>query len=1640
MIRTVFRYVILSLLVVLAAGCAGHTSSEKTGKTAAALTLQGRPLPANLNGSQANAWSGSPVDLLVADAFASCSYPAINGVNGTWEFFDANGLDEYLKQVYVWMGSAQCTDTANPSPLANILSSDVLHYWFVQRGVESVPGWHNDCNTDGTLNAVTGAPNPALATLQPTPVADDLPDETTITLDYTQQTDGITAGALLRKASVNACIARQLRQMSPGSTGGEALLYSADEQRKMLQVIVERTRIAMLQYAALSILFTTPQPSPPPSGGSIPALPLLQQWAADPDNAATLGEMADDFAYSVNLNIQATGEMVSLLGRSAGAHSPRGGNPANAQDEMWGYESWRDRALALLYGGDPLVRNADQSAPWAHTLDQSDLFPGYPGVINPFGPSDQGYRDWPDAPSARYPAQPFVATDVTEPQVNQFEELARRYDAMHLKQNSAFVMAGAGNATPDPDASATWIYMQVEAGLRTSNCDGVFNGACQVFQVSDIPVPNGMDAAHSYQSFDLWTQHRISPDHAKLVARRLADYIGSYFGAPGASFDFPGAMNMNGVGSIVSHPDESGGAPTSWYRIPPDATFHDKKVSQLAGLYTHLGRYYMPDHIDPTVTLISGSGQGQGLNVDGSDQESARRMGSVSALAAVRYALWTAYQNGPTSPTSSILAKRPNILKLIDGAIGAGGFSIHAAVQTVFPAGESVVSQNSPNPGVYTWRATVTTASDDAWWNISGATYSLLAVPNAGGWAGNIVLFPKTVSFGQGQTISSLVNQATTATLLQNPQAPADAPGTVFRDYSIDLPGDADNWLFFAVRTASDGSQQYALLGANVTLVTATITNPSGNAQLNVPLDGQFIAFNGQLTQYERQVMDKDSFNLAQPAFDGFGMPMRWSPPSNPALFNGSQGQSAVQYYLSQAQMAGQDATNQVKDAIQTLIQQQLDDKALAAAVAKGVRVSQLQLQSLCGTANPNCDTSVTDYTFPAKGIWNNFANSLSPAHRSYDRALSDCTGYPRLDFSNPQPFSEVQKRLDCVALSIFTIIPSRLRLATPIVNHAGDPQMPGFSDYQGGTYQKDLFAQWSALTSLTDSVRQLLMAEAAAEAQTSAASSVLENDQQDWNNVAQGRCSPTQLVLMNYEPSCHLSVNTSQTVTDVAGMITDGLSCLFSDCSGSPAQEECTLGETPRAKDSQSDQSVTWDDFQSQGTSQGESGGVSLGYGGAGINFGTNGGTSSSSVPVGQRRQMCRSILETFQAAQGQALAAMFEAYASLTDRTTTVVQEIGTLVQAEAEGAALAEQAKLAGATAELEAEQLASSQASTLKIYRQVHSYDVWRAQALLDAARIAAVTARRAIESHYAVDLSKLVANEPFVAAPTTWGDQVYQYDLSMASAVGLDLSTGLPDGVNPNAVADYVGNLNRFVNGFAVARPTAVDTDDLDVLTLPGPMGLVTSGGPPVGGDLGAQAAWTFQCPSATGTDTVWLPLPSDGNPNDACGSTASHPSAAQIAFSLDPWGRVNGDIAVDPFTKRYNSRWVQFALNVVGTGVLDCTQAADPNACYTQQFIRYQITQNGPSWVTDWNQSWMVLGVPIGQVEAGKALVAEQWLDPLQNNFSKPYVAAVARDEFADRPFGGEYQLVLTLGPEARLDRIQRLQILADYNYWVKQQ
>ena len=637
----------------------------------------------------------------------------------------------------------------------------------------------------------------------------------------------------------------------------------------------------------------------------------------------------------------------------------------------------------------------------------------------------------------------------------------------------------------------------------------------------------------------------------------------------------------------------------------------------------------------------------------------------------------------------------------------------------------------------------------------------------------------------------------------------------------------------------------------------------------------------------------------------------------------------------------------------------------------------------------------------------------------------------------------------------------------------------------------------------------------------------------------------------------------------------------------------------------------------------------------------------------------------------------------------------------------------------------------------LYRIYRDHELWRAKATIDHARRYALAARRAIEARYVVDLSSLSDDEPFVASPRSWADEVYGYDLSLPAALGLSASGQRGGTAYSSKVKDYVSNLKAFVAGYAARRPSAVASNEVDVVTLPGlapespalvnlapaaaasggasqsstlngavasraadgntngvlanssvsettatsgiaswwnidlqkidwidnvtlwnrtdgtdfarafdllvvvseepitaqfyfqaaflpgayrvkldgsfalpvkisvgrwgryvrvmpaivPFSILSLAEVEVWGDapdnlaLGKQATQSstlraaseavdgFKGPIETGVPpegpvsysstigdygTWWqvdlgvrrqidrvelyharyytpdIPprplhvlvadepfiergidailarrdvsefvvnidavsqepshvLPArkgryvriwmDAGPlllgevevlsrpiryssgaswmlhctNDGSGAPGwvsiadgcqrsgivSQVDRAKYEFALDPWGRLRGSIADEPFSRRHNVRWGPLAVNVVGSGVRDCSRAVDPKSCFAQGFINFDLNHVGSPWIADYDGVWRTQNMPPGRIEGGKALAAELWLDPLKDGWSTSYIAPVARSEWQLRPLGGTYEIELNVTPDVVIDRIDRVQLLVGSTSWVKQQ
>jgi hypothetical protein len=1536
---------------------------------APALDPAGNPIPV---------WDGSIVELMAADALTEC---AANAPAGMWL-----GKDKYLAHLASSINNAACSP-ASPLPTPATIDGFTI-------AAPNAPGigrW--------AVNRLTAACNADPSSGKPKTLK--LVNMTRHTVPAAIEATGTRRAeveAEVNYAEINLCMAQRLREVG---ASGDALFLSADDQRQLLEVTRERAQIAMLQYAALGNVLAYPLPA----GSAAPTndyqvVPALSTWghSALASDVAVLKDLGLDFANAVQLHVIASRELSDLLWRSASAKLPRGGNVATAADDAWGPGGWRQRLMALLYGGDPLVQAPPQepSAPWKHFDEANVTYPG-DGKLSIFG-LGAGTLTWPGAAaSPAYDHDPlYVHTSDAAPESSDLLSFARRFDVLNFKLASDGTPQ-SGRADVDVDASATQLYKAVEASLafddcrKTSSSTCSFSAALAALAGDDLTKTFCSNGTCGYDGYRLWTRHRIRPQHAHDLVSQIGGALPKAILKNGAvdatQLNWPGALRVVGAGNAMVDGGAIGGkAGDLWYHVDGSASLVPLGNVERAPLYARLTAYRIPLLAGPD--SVSVQAQGQGLIGHMASDESPRILGAIPALGAVRDAIRMAVANAPTAgqAASSFFGRSDKILALVDAAIGSTTLSVTPTLIAKQGRVDEAGGQNRPLDGCWpysssttcwlyvqdgtssgssptaSWDVGVTVGVEDAFASPTGAT--LVVVP--GGWLTSTLASPHDASHTwktlTGKTIDMAVAAGVSTSGTRTLLTPSGGHPLVHQRFTVQLPiGAGPTKYSFLLQLGSGATAQYRVLGEDMELKTlsASLKN-STTTSVNYPVEGQYIAEGGDLGTIARHAWATVQAYSPEPSYDGFGLPMRWIPPADPRLVGGGAEGDAASHYLSSARQAADEATAAVKSAMDELLKEEADDAALAQAQRRASAIDDMEQRGLCGDENPQCDTTTAAVT-PRVPLYT--SDCLAPT-------VDNPMGFPLVDelaASTPDKKREFYKEYDdlctsfeATARGFINAGGTTFTLAKVVQDQQYATVAPDFAAYKGGSMQAVLINQWQALHHVENTASSLAAAAGAA-----------------WARIDEA-----------YRLNAFKKYKTVMACgRDIYVAIAAGAS-------------------------------------------------VSVGSTGVGFSW--------SPGPLLQAMSACEDAKnEESIVGDSPFVSALTSSFSELSSLATVYSDALSALQEASAAGDRTIHEASLAKARADLEASLAKDTQLTKLKTYRRYHSYDMWRAKALLESARRYGVAARRAVEGRFVVDLSSMRGDEPFVASPSSWADEIYEYDLDAPSAVGLTALPRVADGVYPNRISDYMGNLERFVNGYAIARPTAVAKSDNELLSIGGPDERAQGAVAPAPLTEDARR-WELQCPDGTWTTRVAITKSGNTPPAERtfaqlCAG-AVKPVRARVSFTLDPWGRIDGDLGNQPFTQRFNARWARLALNVVGTGVLECELADKPADCYGQPYLSFDLAHTGPAWTTSFEQIWRVLTIDVGRIEAGKALAAEQWLDPVNNGWGRTYVDAVARTELAERPFGGAYQLELDLGPEAHPERIDRVQILVQSTYWVKQQ
>jgi hypothetical protein len=146
------------------------------------------------------------------------------------------------------------------------------------------------------------------------------------------------------------------------------------------------------------------------------------------------------------------------------------------------------------------------------------------------------------------------------------------------------------------------------------------------------------------------------------------------------------------------------------------------------------------------------------------------------------------------------------------------------------------------------------------------------------------------------------------------------------------------------------------------------------------------------------------------------------------------------------------------------------------------------------------------------------------------------------------------------------------------------------------------------------------------------------------------------------------------------------------------------------------------------------------------------------------------------------------------------------------------------------------------------------------------------------------------------------------------------------------------------------------------------------------------------------------------------------------------FGGLTGKVGRD----NYNLRHVDLALNVVGTGVLDCAGTSS-SACYASGFVEYDLEHlayNAP--IVDYDRQTHCFDFAKGAVRSGKAIATERYVTlPLGSNerelLSQP---AFLKTELFGRPLSGVYRLRIRDTPALVWENLEDIQLVLGYRYW----
>ena len=136
----------------------------------------------------------------------------------------------------------------------------------------------------------------------------------------------------------------------------------------------------------------------------------------------------------------------------------------------------------------------------------------------------------------------------------------------------------------------------------------------------------------------------------------------------------------------------------------------------------------------------------------------------------------------------------------------------------------------------------------------------------------------------------------------------------------------------------------------------------------------------------------------------------------------------------------------------------------------------------------------------------------------------------------------------------------------------------------------------------------------------------------------------------------------------------------------------------------------------------------------------------------------------------------------------------------------------------------------------------------------------------------------------------------------------------------------------------------------------------------------------------------------------------------------------------------YNHRLLSTAVNVVGTGVLDC--AKDPrSSCYGSGYLEYDLDHSAfriP--IDDYEGAVRCFDFGNGTIRGAKALASERYITTPLSGADAQLIqqAAFTKQELSGRPLSGQYRFRIKDTPALQWSNVEDVQLMLSYRYWAR--